>query len=625
MLGTLDNNNKRITSTYTGLTDALSSIDLKAEDDHIKQTAQSEMEQSMNDIANSGDYSLAEGKLNRMMRNFNNNEALKSSYKRGKEYDANREMVKQLYYKGGPDAISKEQYDHYYNQGYVPTTPDDNGRFNDEYKEFKMPAKGFDVETYLQNIYKTIPPETFTLTPEEISYTNKEVYDKYGIKLPGNDTDVSPYLKRSEYGVVTQIRADKINKIMSAALEGNDDAKGFIKDIASIRGVDYNDIIKGYVDPFKEYAVNNISKTYQQGDSNLLRASKLEMMRQGYKTDKQDIDNRDAYGDPIVISTTDVGTPMTTEALGYTEPSIPFVSSGENQRIAEDINDKNYLFQWDLDQQVLAQTGGIKGINELSPEDQVKLKKQYASNFNTNVPVSKELIVGAPIKADNIERAKRKDDLKVTFFGEDVAKGGLDFTKGNNITFNGTIISHGLYDENFNFLGTGDKLLENLQKVDGIKGSKVSVDLVSKLPVVTPAVERSNNLQLSNAYVVNIGGKTYYMPDSYFNSNNDFMKSAINNIYTVIKPGSAKNIAAFNYNTPEGNVGFVISKVDDPESVTQMFKIKSPILGDTEMITDTPEIDLREMYSKFFNRNNPPKAETQVSYTDFPAINPYNN
>lgn len=265
MMKQLDENNRRIASTYQGLHQALESVELGPGDEHYLEERRNSLKRTMDQIASSDNYGYSEGLLNREIRNIVSDKAITASQQRYRKYRENKDKLADWYYRGGSRGaqdmlIDKEQYDFYSNQPYQPTKADEHGYFNTEYDEFRTPARAVNVPKYLSDILSQIQTTTTTDGAPTVKYlTHKDRLELAGYDTSGLDpvylNSNSPILDYVIYNGKRVREPEKIRDVLTGMLTADPNVKAYLEDLTYIRqqqsdpNTSISDIINDYIDP----------------------------------------------------------------------------------------------------------------------------------------------------------------------------------------------------------------------------------------------------------------------------------------------------------------------------------------------------------------------------------------
>jgi hypothetical protein len=253
----LDQNNKRLAQGYDALTNSLLSLNINDADREYINSAQRSIASGMDQLLATQDYSKISGGLSRLAKdNIINNTGLKAAVLRNNQYLKNRDLIEKLYYEKG--SITDEQYNYYYNQQFQPTVPDNNGVFDTEYRSFGMPAKAVDLDSALSNIARSVGVDAGTNRPKITQFTEGELAKIFNEEIdPANADNPTGITNFRETYSFANKSAAKIEKALREFLETNPEASAYVKDLATIRGVDKGELISNLIKPYRSASSSN--------------------------------------------------------------------------------------------------------------------------------------------------------------------------------------------------------------------------------------------------------------------------------------------------------------------------------------------------------------------------------
>ncbi len=251
MLGKLDENNRRIATSYNNIAQTFDSFDVNPVDREYVDNVRSDIMSSIDQVIESGDYARMEGQLNKSIRRISSDQGLKARILRNQDYNTKRNMVKDMYYKNKD--IDKLSYDIAMSQPFMPTQPDEHGVYNNEYNEFILPPRYFDIQNFAMQVAKNVEANSTTESPT-IKYMTKKDY------LLGLGEDISKYSEEElkqptkhiaflKLGDKTYKTPKQVNDAIVGMLQANPDAQAYLNYISEHTNKPVSNIVAEYVNP----------------------------------------------------------------------------------------------------------------------------------------------------------------------------------------------------------------------------------------------------------------------------------------------------------------------------------------------------------------------------------------
>jgi hypothetical protein len=515
MLETLDNNNQRISQGYDQLATTLSSLNVKPEDMGIVQNTQASLASGMDELIQSGNYDTIQGGLRRLtQKELLGNPLLKAAVTRSTEYDANRDMVAKMFQTG---KITAKQYNHFYNQQYQPTVPDQNGVVDPNYKGFRMPTAPVDLDALMKGIAATVGVDGGNSKPEYEYFTKGELASLYGDEAVTNANEPSDFVKYSSVNSYQTKSRDKIKRALLAGLTTNDEARAYINEMAMIDGRDENELINELITPYLE-ASSTIART-DIDDSGIKFKQDLALadIRGRQALERASLVNRASQkmesGEWIGMETI----PVVMEGIakqydpnkaGYNAntPGGFFSRVNSPKDLTFDAKDPDNNYK-DLIVNERAQT--MYNGREFNQLNKTERNNVYNALNEEHSKAAEKALLG--ISQVYIAGSEEKGKMRKVLFGSDMNE--LDSSKGQII--NGSIALSGMYS-----IADGRMISKN-EVNDYIKdefGDKIPVDYIGEVS--------DNNSMLAvalgdygykNAHIVNINGKPFAVPNNVSN------------------------------------------------------------------------------------------------------------
>jgi len=517
-MAALDQNNQRITQGYDNLTNALYSLDINELDTPIVADTQTKLTSGMNQLLNTNDYSKISGGLTRLAREaITNNTGLKAAAIRNAEYNKKRDLVEQLYYKGGANSIDKEQYDYYMQQSFKPTMADEHGRYDNEYREFDMPVKAVDINTILANGVRNVGIHSRGGNQITRYLTKGEIAKIYNYEIDPAIADESSGIIDKESSIQSSYKNERdIREALTGLLTTDPDAKAYIEDLAKIRKSTPAKLIEEFIQPHLKSASSSVIENVTdhgsklKSDIEILRArskanealmtarTRAQMERDQQKADGKITDNPFKIG--TILNKNADEFKVKNKFYNSSAPGSPMgkFNMPANIDLSENQDESSYYDNLHID----AEANNLfnKSFNDLTKSQREKVLSNLNNSESRNIMLE-------DINVDGYEN-KYSDERSNMIVGGT----SLNFKKGSGAV-TGTASQTGLYN-----LSSGEYVSPNI--IDDyfaklFEGKdEVKISTLGKVFDDTPQLASlTGDYSYITPELINIGGVTFAVPD----------------------------------------------------------------------------------------------------------------
>jgi hypothetical protein len=239
-------NNKQILDKTSAIDLALSNLDVNPEDEGAK-AAIANQRQAINDrinsIISSGDYTLAEAQANRMARDFTTDKGLQQSVANQAIYNKHRELAEKLYHN---NKISYGEYLHGMNQPVPDTKLDDKTGTYTQYSPDEIMNK-FDYDSAYSKYVNTFIPNTI-LTPS--GYVREVVRDTAGNIMYDNNHQPLTHIVGYGSEFKKKYDTDKLREGLRQITKNNPDLAKFVEREGGFKGKDFKTYTDELIEPY---------------------------------------------------------------------------------------------------------------------------------------------------------------------------------------------------------------------------------------------------------------------------------------------------------------------------------------------------------------------------------------
>jgi len=546
MLETLDNNNRRIVSTYQGLDQALSTFDINVQDNGIVNETRQQLLSGIEDISKSNDGYM-EGKLNRMVRDFTSNPALRAAIQRNAEYKAKKQQVHEGFLSGQFD---RDQYTHYYNQAFKPTQADhETGAYVNTYDEFEMPAKMVNIPDRLMKMMSQIQSTKTADGIPNIEYlTKKEFNEAAGVEVYPNLTEEealeeTPYVKYIRQGGVEYRTPEKIGSALLGMLGTDKEAMDYINDRAKITGISPSQLIQDLVAPYKQAGSFYHDNTRYQAGSGQQQAR---MFGAEYRKQAAKQKGTSEGVAPVLDEGVDISKDITpsklTRAVNTVSRSMRMGRVVDDKVTLEDSNPNKHMI--DYASQVV--TGKL--FNELSAKEQRSSREKILDAYKN--------IYGRTISAvsyNKVEDDKASKAIIDNTFGAGASTSGIRYD--NILT---SMPNANFFDFTNGRVLDKEEMVEYIKEIGKADGSSNTGAIIPNYlgeSMYSPIAPMTGKLEFNRTKLFNFGTRTIGVSDSFDEHNIEDVTGEILNALRT----SRGNPGTIFKNIPEYMIDFTVN------------------------------------------------------------------